>query len=279
MIARRLGLDHRRGAGRVEAGEEHGGLDLRRGNRRPIGDRHRVDGAAQRERQAACLGARDDLGAHRQERRQDAHHRPLAQRGIAVEGRSDAVAGDDAHHQARAGAGIAEIERGGRARAGRRRRPRRRARRPRRARLTVAPSRRQASAVASTSAPSSRPSICRLADRQQAEDQRAMRDRLVARHAHAPLEAGATAGRHRRSRLLPACWRGRCLARRPRWALRRDKAIRRLRRRIRPNAGRLAWMRLATKRPADRRAMVSLFLTGAALICSGLALRIPDEGI
>ena len=38
-------------------------------------------------------------------------HRPLAQRGVAVERRRDSVAADDAHHQPRAGAGVAEIER------------------------------------------------------------------------------------------------------------------------------------------------------------------------
>ena len=44
------------------------------------------------------------------ERIEDAPHRPLAERGVAVEGRGDSVAADDAHHQPRAGAGVAEIE-------------------------------------------------------------------------------------------------------------------------------------------------------------------------
>ena len=89
---------------------------------------------------------------------EDAPHRPLAQRGVAVEGRCDPMAADDAHHQAAAGAGVAEIERLAR----RQERPdpgprirhapwRRRARSP-------APSAWQAWPVLSTSSPSSRPS-------------------------------------------------------------------------------------------------------------------------
>ncbi len=50
------------------------------------------------------------IGAHFHERIEDAAHRALSEAGIAVEHSGDAVAGDDTHHQARAGAGIAEIE-------------------------------------------------------------------------------------------------------------------------------------------------------------------------
>ncbi len=44
------------------------------------------------------------------QRIEDAPHRALAKRGVAVEGRLDRVAADDAHHQPRAGARVAEIE-------------------------------------------------------------------------------------------------------------------------------------------------------------------------
>ena len=47
----------------------------------------------------------------RVERIEHAPHRPLAQRGVAVEGRGDRTAGDRPHDQAAAGAGIAEVER------------------------------------------------------------------------------------------------------------------------------------------------------------------------
>ena len=42
--------------GRVEAGEQHRRLHLRRGHRRSVDDRQRIGGAAQRQRQAAALG-------------------------------------------------------------------------------------------------------------------------------------------------------------------------------------------------------------------------------
>ena len=57
-----------------------------------------------------------DARAHPLQRIEDAPHRPRAQAGVAVEGRDDRAAGDRAHHQAAAGAGIAEVERRGRLR-------------------------------------------------------------------------------------------------------------------------------------------------------------------
>ena len=64
----------------------------------------------QRDRQAAVLRGRDDLRSHAHERIEHAPHRPLAQAGVAIEGRRDRRAGDGAEHQAAAGSGIAEIE-------------------------------------------------------------------------------------------------------------------------------------------------------------------------
>ena len=91
------------------------------------------------------------------QRIEDAPHRPLAQRGVAVEGRGDSVAADDAHHQPRAGAGVAEIER--LARRQDRAEPGPRIRHwPGPVRSMTAPSASQALPVLSTSSPSSSPS-------------------------------------------------------------------------------------------------------------------------
>ena len=114
VVARGLGLDDRRHAAGVEAGEQHRRLDLRRGDRRPVEDRRRVADAFQHDRAAPALRLRQDLGPHEPQRVQNPAHRALAERGVAVEGRGDPVAADDAHHEARAGAGVAEIERGAR---------------------------------------------------------------------------------------------------------------------------------------------------------------------
>ena len=83
------------------------------------------------------------------------------ERGIAHQPHRHVVAGDHAHHQPRAGAGVAEIERGVRAGAGRRRR----APAPLLARAlnSPAPSASSALAVLSTSSASSRPRDARHA--------------------------------------------------------------------------------------------------------------------
>ena len=110
MVARGLRFDHRGCAARVEPGEKNGRLDLRRGDGGAIFDRRRIARALEHDRTAPALGLGQDLRAHQPQRIEDAPHRPLAQRGVAVEGRGDSVAADDAHHQPRAGAGVAEIE-------------------------------------------------------------------------------------------------------------------------------------------------------------------------
>ena len=48
--------------------------------------------------------------AHERQRIEDAPHGPLAQGGVAVERRLDGMAADNAHHQPRARAGVAEVE-------------------------------------------------------------------------------------------------------------------------------------------------------------------------
>ena len=98
-------------AGRRQPRQQHRGLDLGRGHRRAVQDRQRIARALQRQRQAAALTAGDDPGAHQFQRIDDPPHRPRAQRGIAVEDGRDRAAGHGPHHQPAAGAGIAEIER------------------------------------------------------------------------------------------------------------------------------------------------------------------------
>ena len=61
-------------------------------------------------------------------------------------------------------------------------------------RSITAPSARQAAAVRSTSSPSSRPLTVVSPHAQQAEDQRAMRDRFVARQPHPAFAGGRPAG-------------------------------------------------------------------------------------
>ena len=108
----------------------------------------------------------------------------------------EGMAGQDAGEQARRGAGIAEIEHvaglaaAADAEAAHPPGPRRSS--P--SCTTSAPSARSAAAVHSTSSPSSRPVHGRLAQRQRAEHQGAVRDRLVARRTDAALQAGDRAG-------------------------------------------------------------------------------------
>src|SRR5262245_41464291 len=123
-------------------------------------------------------------------------HRPLAQAGIAVEGRGDGAARDRAHDQAAAGAGIAEVEHA--------------VRLPEAADADPvnAPSAFAGPLDASAQRPHrlggvdhvlalEQPGDPRLADRERADDQGAVRNRLVAGHAYAALE-GARAVRGER---------------------------------------------------------------------------------
>ena len=55
VVAARLGLDHGGDAGRGEPRQQHRGLDLGRGHRRAVDDRQGIARAMQRQRQAAAL--------------------------------------------------------------------------------------------------------------------------------------------------------------------------------------------------------------------------------
>jgi len=110
VVAGHHRLDDGGDAGRVEAGEQHGGFHLGGCHRHAIGDRVRRLRPAQRHRQPVAFG-RLHLDAHLAQWIEHAAHRPLGQRGIADEGGIEIVDADQTHGQPAAGAGIAEIER------------------------------------------------------------------------------------------------------------------------------------------------------------------------
>ena len=159
VVAAGFGLDHGGDAGRGQPGQQHRGLDLRRRHRRAVEDRQRIARAVQRQRQPAALAAGADPARPSIPADRASAASAAAQRGVAIEDRRDRAAGNGAHHQPAAGAGIAEIERLLGLRRSRRRRRRAPTRRNRPVRSTLAPSARMALAVLRTSSPSSRPEI------------------------------------------------------------------------------------------------------------------------
>ena len=150
-----------------------------------------------RQRQAAAFGLLDHARAHALQGIEHAPHRPLAQGGIAVERGRHRAAGHRADRQPHAGAGIAEIERacgGGKAAD---------------AHAMDAPD-----AVAAALQPRAQrahgvggmqhvlafqqPRHRAFADRQRAQNEGPVRDRLVPRHPGAALQGPAAAGGQRR---------------------------------------------------------------------------------
>ena len=114
MVARGFLLDHHCVSGRIEPGQQNGGFDLGRGHRCAIFNRRGLRCAANHNRTAPALRLCHNFHAHQLQRIKNAAHGPLAQRGIAIEGRGYGMATHHTHHQARAGAGIAEIQHMGR---------------------------------------------------------------------------------------------------------------------------------------------------------------------
>ena len=110
VIAGGFLLDHCRRARRAEACEQRRGLELRRSRRRFVDNRDRIARAFERQRQPSAIGQHDRPRTHADQRVQHALHGPLAQRGIAIEGRGYWAACNCADHQPAAGAGIAEIQ-------------------------------------------------------------------------------------------------------------------------------------------------------------------------
>ena len=109
VVAGRLLLDHGRLAHGMQACDQHGRLDLRRGDRRRILDGHQIRCAAHGQRQGVATFLLD-LEAHLDERLQHAAHRPARQRGVADEPDAHVVAGHHAHHQPEPGTGVAVVD-------------------------------------------------------------------------------------------------------------------------------------------------------------------------
>ena len=185
-------------AGRVQPGQQHRRLHLRRRHRQRVGDRHRRRRADHAPAAAARRRARRSARPSRASGSATRAHRPAAQRGVAGEERGEADASRRAPISSRAP--VPELPRSSTS-SGSAKPPTptpSTRQTPSSPRSTPAPSARIAAAVRSTSSPSSRPAIARAADRQRAQDQRAVRDRLVARHAAACRRAGARCRDERR---------------------------------------------------------------------------------
>src|SRR5262249_55053634 len=89
--------------------EQHRRLDLRRRHRRAIDDGYGIARAGEREGEQPAVGHARGMRPHQLEGIEDALHRPLAQAGIAVEGRGNGTAATRPPDPAAAGAGIAEV--------------------------------------------------------------------------------------------------------------------------------------------------------------------------
>ena len=196
VVAGRLGLDHHCLAGRIETGEQHRGFDLRRRGLLLINDRDRIAGAGKRERQAAAVALLQRARPDALQWIEHAAHRAGAERSIPIEGRGDRAAAYSAEHQTAAGARVAEIE--GRGRLG------------------------ETAGADALDGPGALPGPDRngahrphgagrmqnvlafeqtgdfgLADRQGAEDQRALRNRFIPRYLQAAAQRAAAACGHR----------------------------------------------------------------------------------
>ncbi len=197
VVAAGFRFDHRGLARRRQACQQHRRFELRRGHRRFVGDRDRVGRALQGQRQPAAFGRLQHARAHALQRIEHAPHRPLAQRGVAVEAGGHRPAGHRAEHQPAAGARIAEIER------------RRRAHEAADADAMDAPD----TVVAALQPGAERAhhvggvqhvlAFQQAGDRglahgERPQDEGAVRDRLVAGHAGAALQRAGAAGGQRR---------------------------------------------------------------------------------
>jgi hypothetical protein len=210
VVAGRLGLEHLRAAGGVQAGQQHRRLHLRRGFRQAVGDAPQVP-APQRQRQSPAVAA-DPARAHFAQRLQHPVHRASAQGIVAGEGGRDGESGGCAHDQPHARAGIAAIHHIGRLR--------------------------KAAPALDPPAPLSEALDARAEGRhggrrafdvlalqqaldlghamgQRAQDQGAMRNGFVPRGAQNALQrAGAPGGHHRRRHWMETRLRGACSFRR-----------------------------------------------------------------
>ena len=85
VVAAGFLLDDGRDARRGKPRQQHRRLDLGRGHRGPVENRHGIAGAVQRQRQMAAFLGLTGFGPHQFQRIEDPAHRTGPQRGIAVE--------------------------------------------------------------------------------------------------------------------------------------------------------------------------------------------------
>ena len=96
--------------GGMQAGDQHGRLDLRRRHRQLVLDRDQIGACRGCVSGSVSPAPSSTSQPHLPQRLEHPAHRSPRQRGIAGQAHGHVVAGDHAHHQAHAGAGIAEIE-------------------------------------------------------------------------------------------------------------------------------------------------------------------------
>ncbi len=109
VVARRLRLDHRGLARRVEGGQQNGRFDLSRGDGKGVDDGQGIGGTADGQGKAASRAA-DKRGADLLQGIHDPPHGPGLQRRIAAEERDKGMGGHQPHQQPRSGAGIPHVE-------------------------------------------------------------------------------------------------------------------------------------------------------------------------
>ncbi|MNR20217.1 hypothetical protein D3C85_1370470 [compost metagenome] len=109
MVAALFRLDHDGLARSVQPGQQDGRLDLGRGHGLHILDT--LQTAAVQGQGHTILGAVPvEARAHVGQGPGDALHRPLSQRGVAVEGRAQIIAGGGPHQQTHAGPRVAAVD-------------------------------------------------------------------------------------------------------------------------------------------------------------------------
>ena len=193
VVAAPFLLDHRGGAGRGQPRKQYRRLDLRRGDRRAIDDRDRIARTFQDQRQAPAFRTVAAARAHLLQRIEDPPHRPRAEAGVAVERRRNGRARDRPHGQPASGSGIAEIQWFFRCREARDadavHRPR-----PFALALDLCPQGPHRVCGIEDVLALQKPRNLRLAHRERAQDEGAVRDRLVAGDPDTPGQGRALAG-------------------------------------------------------------------------------------
>ena len=113
MVAGRMRLDDRGGAGSVQPGQQNRRFYLGRSHREGVADRDRRPRSDHRHRQPAAV-AGDELRAHADQRRRDPRHRALHQRCVTGHECGQPVGGQNPGQQPCPGAAVAHVEHRGR---------------------------------------------------------------------------------------------------------------------------------------------------------------------